>query len=177
MSKKVTVISASPRKNGNSDLLCDSFIKGAIESGHKVTKIRLQEKNINPCLACYACRKSKTCIQKDDIESITQQLIDADVIVLATPVYFYSMNAQLKIMIDRCLPCYNDIRNKDFYFIATAADSKKEMVRTMEAMEGFTDCLPGAKVKGYIYGHGVYQKGEVNHTKTINEAYIYGLNI
>lgn len=176
MSKKVLIISASPRKNGNSDLLCESFKQGALDAGHEVTKIRLQEKKINYCLACYGCRGTKKCVLNDDMEEIIAQLIASDVIVLATPVYFYSMNAQLKAMIDRCLPAYNDIKNKDFYFIATAADSKGAMVRTMEAMEGFTDCLPGAVVKAKIYGEGVYQKGEINNTNKIKEVYKYGKN-
>lgn len=101
---KVLVISSSHRIGGNSDLLCDQFLIGAQEAGHNVEKINLRHKNISPCFGCYACVKSSKCVQKDDMEEILEKLIDADVIVLATPVYFYSINSQLKTMIDRCLP-------------------------------------------------------------------------
>lgn len=76
--------------------------------------------------------------------------------------YFYSMDGQLKTMIDRTLPRYTEIRDKDVYFIATAAAGRRSMERTMDALRGFTDCLSGAVVKGEIYGEGVYQKGEVD---------------
>lgn len=101
---KVLAISASPRKGGNSDVLCDQFLKGAAEAGNEIKKIALGQVNISPCAACYGCSKSHRCVKKDDMSQILQELIDADVIVLATPVYFYSMDAQMKIMIDRCLP-------------------------------------------------------------------------
>ena len=113
MSKKVLILSASPRKGGNSDLLCDQFAKGAEEAGHQVEKIRVQEKKISPCLACYGCRGTGTCVQKDDMAAILDKMVEADVLVLATPVYFYSMDGQLKTLIDRTLPRYTEIRDKE----------------------------------------------------------------
>ena len=171
MTKKVLILSASPRKGGNSDLLCDQFAKGAEEAGHQVEKIWVQEKKISPCLACYGCRGTGVCVQKDDMANILDKMVQADVLVLATPVYFYSMDGQLKTLIDRTLPRYTEIRDKEVYFIATAAAGRGAMERTVDAMRGFTDCLPGAKVKGTVYGSGVYQKGEVMDTKAFQEAY------
>lgn len=176
MSKKVLILSASPRKGGNSDLLCDQFAKGAEEARHQVEKIRVQERTIASCMACYACRNSGVCVQKDDMAAILEKMVQADVLVLATPVYFYSMDGQLKTLIDRTLPRYTEIRNKEVYFIATAAAGKGAMERTMDALRGFTDCLPGAQVKGAIYGSGVYQKGEVLETMALQEAYRAGKN-
>ena len=95
---------------------------------------------------------------------LLKKMIAADVIVLATLVYFYSMDGQVKTMIDRTLPRYTEIQDKDFYFIATAAAGAGAIRRTMDALEGFTDCLPGANVKGRILGGGVYQKGEVKNS-------------
>ncbi len=174
MNKKVLIISGSPRKNGNSDILCEQFKKGAEETGNKVEKIFLHQLKIGHCMACYGCRDTKTCVQKDDMEELLEKMVEADVLVLATPVYFYSMDGLLKTMIDRTLPRYTEIRNKDVYFIATAAAGKHLMERTKEALEGFTDCLPGAKVKAEIYGEGVYQKGEVENTPAYIEAYEAG---
>ena len=95
MSKKVVIISGSPRKNGNSDTLCNQFQRGCQDSGHQVSKITLRDKQIGFCRACYACRKTGECFQKDDAFYIMQEMCEADVIVLATPVYFYSISGQV----------------------------------------------------------------------------------
>ena len=174
MSKKILIISASPRKGGNSDILCDRFMQGAEEAGNTVEKVFLRDLKIGYCMACYGCRGTKKCVQKDDMEELLSRMIEADVVVLATPVYFYSMDGQLKTMIDRTLPRYTEIRDKDVYLIATAAAGERFMHRTMEAMKGFTDCLPGAKVREEIYGEGVYQKGEVENTPAYKKAYVAG---
>ena len=177
MSKSVLVLLGSPRKNGNSEVICNSFMKGAKEAGHKTEKIFLQGKEILPCRACYACKETRKCIINDDMYEIINKMIQADVIVLATPVYFYSLSGQIKTMIDRTLPRYTEIANKDFYFVATAAAGKSSMDRTMDALRGFTDCLPNAKVKGYIYGSGLYEKGEAEATLYTQSAYEMGKNI
>ncbi len=97
MSKKVLILSGSPRKGGNSDLLCDEFMRGAIDVGNTVAKVRVAEKKIAPCLGCYYCAKNGgKCVQPDDMAELLQKMIDADVLVLASPVYFYSICAQLK---------------------------------------------------------------------------------
>ena len=85
MGKKVLILSGSPRKGGNSDLLCDEFMRGAMESGNEVEKIRVASKKIAPCSACYYCKNSGECVHKDDMAEILQKMIDADVLVLASP--------------------------------------------------------------------------------------------
>lgn len=172
--KKVLILSASPRIGGNSDILCDRFADGAKENGYSIEKIYINQKNISHCIACYYCKKNKCCFQNDDMEEILEKILNAHIIVLATPVYFYSMNGQLKTLIDRTLPKYTEIKNKDFYFIATAADSQKAMERTIDSMRGFTDYLSNCKVKGVIYGSGAYLPGEVKESKAYNEAYLLG---
>lgn len=176
MKKKVFIVSASPRKNGNSELLCEQFAKGATEAGHEIETIRLHDKSIHFCIACDVCKQSGVCFQQDDMKDIIQKLIQADVIVLSTPVYFYSMAAQLKTMIDRTLPQYLDIKNKDFYFIATAADGKANIERTIDSMRGFTDCLPKAKVKGVIYGDHAWKIGEILDNTAMRDALQLGKN-
>lgn len=174
MSKRVLIISGSPRKGGNSDLLCEQFMKGALESGNEVEKVFLHDLEIRHCRACYGCRGTKKCVQKDDMDALLDKMINADVLVLATSVYFYSMDGMLKTMIDRTLPRYTEIREKEVYLIATAAAAEPFMKRTMDALEGFTDCLPGAKVRQRIYGSGVYQKGEVKEKPVYQRAYTAG---
>lgn len=176
MSKKVLVLSASPRRGGNSDLLCDQFILGAKESGNQVEKIFLRDKEINYCLACDTCQgNGGNCVQKDDMIEVLDKIIAADVIVMATPVYFYTMNGQIKTLIDRTYSRYLAIKNKEMYFIMTAADSKKQALeRTLEGFRGFTSCLEGAKEKGAIYGAGAWNIGDIKESKAMNQAYEMG---
>lgn len=175
--KKILVLSASPRQGGNSDTLCDQLIKGAKEVGHETEKIDVHHQKIGFCMACYACKKTGQCVQKDDMDIILEKMVNSDVIVLSTPVYFYSMDGQLKTFIDRTLPRYTEIKNKDFYFIATAAAKKEAMERTINSMRGFTDCCPGSKVKGIIYGAGAWQLGDIQGNQAMEEAYHLGRQI
>ena len=178
MSKKVLILSGSPRKGGNSDILCDEFMKGAEDSGNTVEKIRVAEKKIGYCRGCYACKRTGICAIKDDMAEILQKMIDADVIVLASPVYFYSIDAQLKAVIDRTVARWLEVKNKEFYYIMTAADGEKESLETtLACFRGYADCVEGAKEMGVIYGTGVYEKGEVKATKAMKEAYEMGLKL
>jgi len=178
MSKKVLILSGSPRRKGNSDLLCDEFARGAMESGNSVEKIILGTKKINFCLACDSCRKTGVCAQKDDMKEILDKMLAADVIVMATPVYFYSINGQMKTCIDRTVPQYMNISNKKFYFIITAWDPEKaHFERTVECFRGFTECLDGAVEKGIVYGLGVEKKGDVKTTPAMKQAYDYGKGV
>ncbi len=176
--KKVLILSGSPRKGGNSDLLCDEFMRGAIESGNEVTKINVAEKKIAPCIGCYACNESGKCIHKDDMAEILQAMIDSDVLVLASPVYFYSIDAQLKALIDRTVARWLEVRDKEFYYIATCADKEKSSLETTIAcFRGYADCVEGAREMGIIYGTGAYEKGEIKNTPAFNEAYEMGKSV
>lgn len=179
MSKNVLILSGTPRKNGNSEILCNEFQKGAEEAGNYVKRVNLREKEIHYCKGCGVCNSTHKCVQKDDMAEILDQMVQADVIVMATPVYFYTMDAQMKTLIDRTVPRYTEITNKDFYFIVTAADTKKaNMERTLEGFRGFTeDCLDGAVEKGIIYGVGAWQKGDIEKTPAMKEAYKMGKTI
>lgn len=179
MSKNVLIISASPRRGGNSDTLCDRFMQGAQENGHAVEKVFLKDHTIHYCTGCGYCHTHHVCSLKDDMAALIDKMLEADVIVLATPVYFYCMDAQMKTLIDRTTPRYTDMKNKDFYFILTAADTdKNSLERTMEAFRGFTeDCLENAREADVIYGVGAWHKGEILDTSAYNEAYEMGLRV
>ena len=178
MTKKILILSGSPRKQGNSDLLCDEFMRGALEAGHTVEKIRVQEKKVAYCTACYACRDTGNCAIKDDMAEIMEKMIACDVMVLASPVYFYSIDAQLKAVIDRSVCRWTEVKNKEMYYIMTAADGEKEsMDTTLACFRGYADCVEGAVEKGIIYGTGVYHAGEIKDTKCMQEAYMMGKNI
>ncbi len=179
MSKKVLILSASFRKGGNSDTLCDRFAEGARAAGNEVEKIFLNSKKIGYCRGCGVCNTTHRCVQKDDMEEILNKMIENDVIVMATPVYFYTMNGQMKTLIDRTVPRYEEIRNKDFYFIVAAADDNRaNMEKTLEGFRGFTeDCLEGAHEKGVVYGTGAWQVGDIKSSPAMDEAYEMGRTI
>ena len=102
MSKKVLILSGSPRKGGNSDILCDEFARGAQETGNEVEKIRVASKKIAGCLGCQYCFTHEgTCVQKDDMADVIESLKDADMVVFASPIYWFDITAQEKAAIDR----------------------------------------------------------------------------
>ncbi len=176
--KKVLVISSSPRRNGNSDTLCNAFMKGAEEAGNTVEKIFLGDKKIHYCTGCGVCTEGRPCPQKDDAASILEKMIASDVIVLGTPVYFYAMSAQLKTLIDRCCGPYTKIRDKEFYFIATAAEEGGEFIgHVFDNLQGFLDCLPNPVVKGKILCGGVWKAGEVQNKPELKEAFEMGRGV
>lgn len=179
MSKRVLVLSASPRLGGNSDTLCDQVVLGAKSVGHQAEKIFLRDKKIEHCLACDSCKaNSGTCMHNDDMPAILAKMISADVLVLATPVYFYTMNGQMKTLIDRVYPKYTEVSNKDVYFIVTAADgSKQVMERTIEEFRGFTSCLDGIVEKGIVYAVGAWNVGDIKGRPAMKQAYEFGKNI
>ena len=179
MTKKVLILSASPRKGGNSDLLCDQFLQGAKEAGHEAEKIFLRDKKINYCTGCGTCQSNGgKCIQKDDMAEILDKMIAADVIVMATPVYFYTMNGQMKTLIDRTVSRYTVISDKEMYFIIAAADGRKQaMERTLDGFRGFTSCLSGAREQGIIYGTGAWKMGDIKGSKAMTQAYEMGRKV
>lgn len=179
MNKKVLLLSSSPRKGGNSDILCDEFLHGALETENEVEKIFLREKKINYCTGCSVCSlHGRPCPQKDDAVEIIDKMLAADVIVMATPVYFYTLSAQMKTLIDRCCGLYTQMNNKEFYFIVTAAeDDRQKMFRTIDTFQGFLDCLESPVIKGVVYGLGVWHVGEIKDKPAMKEAYEMGRNL
>ena len=179
MKKTVLVLSSSPRRGGNSDLLCDQFMLGMKETGHHAEKLLLRDLKINYCTGCGTCFEGKKpCPQKDDMAGVLDKMIAADVIVMATPVYFYTMCGQMKTLIDRVCSRYTEVRNKEFYFILTAADtSKPALERTVEEFRGFTSCLDGAKEKGIVYGTGAWKIGDIKASEAMKQAHEMGKTI
>lgn len=178
MVKNLLVISSSPRIGGNSDLLSDQFIKGARESGHNVEKINFSNKNINYCIGCLKCQINHECIQKDDMAEILDKMIKADVIVFATPIYFFSMCAQMKTIIDRTTPRYNEISGKDFYYLLTASiDNEKYLKPIVREFNVFLDCLKNPNQKGIVYGIGSSEVGDIKNKDSYKQAYDLGKNI
>ena len=154
-------------------------MRGAIEAGNYAEKIFLKDKKINYCTGCGVCNGTQKCVQRDDMTEIAEKMIKADVIVLASPVYFYTISAQLKTMIDRLNFCYTLISNKEFYYILAAADEEKQSLeRAVEGLRGFTNCcLENPVEKGIIYGAGLWNVGEAKNSEYMKQAYEMGQNV
>ena len=181
MSKNVLVISSSPRKGGNSDLLCDQFIKGAQEAGHHTEKISLREQKINYCTGCGVCNDTHRCVQKDDMGEIHEAIAAADVVVLASPLYFYSWSAQIKPVWDRLLPFYGenskiDLRGKKAVLVTAAGDDDTACFGGLRESFRLGCGYTKWEIAGEIYAPGMYPKDAVatGGRKYIEEAYELG---
>lgn len=179
MNKKIVVICSSPRKGGNSEILADMFIKGALEAGHLVEKVRLADYQIGYCKACYYCREHLACCQKDDVNPLMEKLLAADVVVFATPVYFFEMSGQLKVFLDRTMPVYfSEYHFHDVYLLATSLEeAKTSMDGAIKGVQGWIDCFEGSRLAGIVYGTGAGLPGTVKETEAVREAYELGSKI
>lgn len=176
MNKKVLIISTSPRKNGNSEALADAFLNGAKDGGNTTEKISLYDKTLGFCKGCLACQKTGRCVIHDDADTIAQKMLTADVLVFATPIYYYEMSGQMKTMLDRANPLYPaDYSFRDVYFLSTAADDEESAsTRAVSGFEGWIECFPKARLAGTIFAGGVNGVGEIDGHSALEKAYEMG---
>ena len=179
MSKNVLIVSSSPRKGGNSETLAASFAKGAEEIGHKVETVYLREKKYGFCKGCLACLKVGHCVINDDAVEIAARMHDADVLVFATPVYYYSVSGQLKTMLDRANPLFDsDYAFTKAYLLATAAEDGEETVEgTVKAVQGWVDCFERCELAGTVFAGGVTDVGEIAGHPALEKAHQMGKEI
>lgn len=179
MNKKVLIISSSLRKNSNSEMLADEFMRGAKEAGHQAEKVSLRHQRIGFCKGCLACQKTGHCVIKDDAAEIAQKMLTADVIAFATPIYYYEMSGQMKTMLDRANPLFpSDYAFRDIYLLTTAADSDEDaMEGARKGLEGWIACFEKAKLAGAVFAGGVDAPGEVKEHPALEKAYQMGQNI
>lgn len=176
MSKQILIISTSPRENGNSETLANQFAQGAKEVGHNVEKIVLYNKSIGFCKGCLACQKNKGCVIKDDVQDILEKLLDADVVVFATPIYFYEMSGQMKTLLDRTNPLFPvQYKFRDIYLLATAADhDENSMDGAIYGLQGWISCFSKTKLAGIVRSVGA---DSYNSPQALQEAYNMGKSI
>ncbi|WP_303913590.1 flavodoxin family protein [Bacteroides mediterraneensis] len=176
--KRVIVISTSLRTGSNSDMLADRFVEGALQAGHEVEKISLTDKNIQFCRGCLACQKLGKCVIKDDVNDIMQKVLQADVIAWATPIYYYEMSGQMKVLIDRMNAMYTlDYQFREVYLLTTAAEEEPEVPRRAEGgLTGWIDCFPKSRLAGTLFCGGVAGPRSINGNPKLEEAYEMGLH-
>ena len=179
MSKRVLIISSSPRKGGNSETLAAAFAKGAREAGNQVETIYLREKQIGFCKGCLACLKLGHCVIQDDAVEIAAKMHDSDVLAFATPVYYYCVSGQLKTMLDRANPLFGtDYAFTKAYLLATAAEAEPETVEgAVKAVQGWVDCFERCELADTIFAGGVNGIGDIAGHPALDTAYQTGREI
>lgn len=175
----ITVLFASPNKNGSTALLTDSFKKGAEESGHKVNILDVCKMNIRPCIGCIKCGYEGPCVQKDDMQIVRKSLLESDMVVFATPLYYYGMSAQLKTVVDRFCAFNSSLNGKHLKSaLLTVAWNADDW--TFEALESHYKTLVRYiefEDAGEVLGYGCGTPSMTMKSKYPKQAYELGKNI
>lgn len=179
MAKKILIIETSLRANSNSDALAEEFAKGAKSSGNEVEIVSLKGKNIAFCKGCLACQKLGKCVIEDDSSEISRKMLNADVIVWATPIYYYEMSGQMKTLIDRANWLYSaDYAFRDVYLLSAAAEDDDYVdAGAAKGVQGWIDCFEKARFAGKVFAGGVNDGGDIANHKALSEAFELGKSI
>lgn len=178
MNKNILIITSSLREQSNSNLLAEALKKGAEENQNNVEIISLKENRIAPCVGCGSCQVHGECFMKDKLNDILDKVIDSDVLVFASPTYYYSISGTLKNFIDRTYAKFNKIKDKDFYYIGSSADPSKESIDgALETIKGFLRCVDNVNLKGVVYGLNLNNQGDAKNSESLKQAYELGKNI
>lgn len=178
MSKRVLVLTGSPRLGGNTAILAEAFAKGAKEAGHTVTMFDAGQANILPCRACDACNNTGKCILNDDYQKLAPILKETDVIALVSPLYWYDVTAQLKLAIDRFKSFHGDIHIPESVLIMCGAVAEKE--RFDGAVQVYKRITEGSlkwKDRGVVLAASCGPKGAAEGHPAQEEAYQLGLSL
>lgn len=177
MSKRILIISSSFRRGGNSDQLADEFARGAKEAGNEVEKICLADKKIEFCRGCVVCQNTKRCVIHDDMRDVLEKMRNFEVLVFATPIYYYEMSGQMKTFLDRTNPLYTDEYDfRDIYLLTTSADEDlKSIDGAKKGLEGWIYCFEKTSLKGVVHAGGVDKKGDISkYSELLMSAYEMG---
>lgn len=173
---KIILLEGSPNRHGSSNMLAEHFKRGAEETGHSVEIIDTAHADIHPCTGCIHCGYEGPCVQKDDVENIRKKILDADMLVFVTPLYYYGMSAQLKTMIDRFCAFNSSIQRKHMKSaLLTAAWNSDDW--TFEALEAHYKTLVrylNLKDAGMVLGYGCGTPAMTERSIFPQQAYSLG---
>lgn len=175
------LIMIGAKKNGNTDKLAKRFAEGALSAGHAVNTEYLFDKDIHGCIDCQTCQKNGgVCVWQDDVPEILDKLIASDIVVFASPVYFFSISAQLKMFMDRAYAKMIQISDKKCYLLTTAAgpssDYANNFQRVAEPILGWLNCFENME---FVKTISEYDTGsvEISDSKACTEAFLAGKEI
>lgn len=176
-STNIAVLESSPHKNGASNTLADFFIRGAIEAGHTVQVIDVARLNIRPCQGCYQGKAGGHCILRDDMRQVEDALTSTDLVVYVTPIYFYGMSAQLKIVVDRLHCFYAKLRGKKSLLLATAWRTDDQVMIYLKSLYmGLVEYL-GYQSLGTIMDRGCGSPETIRDSPYAVQAYNLGKSL
>lgn len=173
---KIVILQGSPNRDGSTNLLVESFSKGAREKGHEVKRFDVAKMNINSCGGCVACGYEGPCVMKDDNEIIKKEILSSDMLVFATPLYYYGFTSQIKRVIDRFCSYNSSLHSKKLKSVLLAVawnsedwtfDALKTHYETLVRYCHFED-------KGMILGYGCGTPSMTNNSKFVKDAYELG---
>ena len=176
---KIVVLTGSPRRNGNTSHLAGQFIKGAEEAGHEVYRFDCAQRKVSPCIACNRCGMNGTCIFNDDFAELRPHLVAADMVVLATPMYYFGFSSQLKTVIDRFYALNGQIKRASkqaAFLMAYANTDPKEAEPMISHYHTLLNYL-GWEDRGMVVTPGMWPTGAVNSTEYSRKAYELGRNL
>lgn len=175
----IVVLSGSMRRGGNTDILVHSFVKGA-EKNNNIEVLSVADLKVNPCIGCNSCfdREDNSCFQKDDMNIVYERLAKADMIVIASPVYFYGISAELKAIVDRLhTPFRNTFKVKKLALLLVAAATIPTVFDAIEVQYKLILDFFKLEDAGKVMVSGVKDKGDINNNKALEEAYNLGLSL
>ncbi len=172
---KILVLTGSPRLNGNSCALASSFIEGAREAGHSVFRFDAGTADVHPCTGCNSCGMDGPCIFTDDFEKVRENILDADLVAFATPMYYFGFSAQLKAVIDRFYSINGAIhvRKKAVLLMTYANNSRHDESPIRTHYDVLLDYM-GWKDAGQVIAPGMWPAGAIQGTRYLKEAYDLG---
>lgn len=176
---KIVILVGSMRKGGNTDLLAQSFAEGASKN-NIVELVSVADYSINPCIGCNSCftRENNLCFQNDDMTEIYDKLRNADIVAIASPVYFYGISAQLKAVIDRLhTPMRNEFHIKKLALLLVGAATLPELFDPIKMQYQLILNFFHLEDVGMVLVRGVKDKGDIMKTEALKEAYNFGLSI
>ena len=172
----ILILQGSPNVKGSTAVLADEFTRGAREAGHTVTRVDVARLDIAPCTGCVACGYEGPCVQHDDMDGLRKQILAADMLVLATPLYYYGMTAQLKTVIDRFCSANSSITGRRLRSaLLTVAWNADDW--TFDALEAHYDTLVrylSLRDCGRVLGYGCGSVGMTRRSRFPQEAYELG---
>ena len=184
---KIAAIYGSPRRKGNTATLLSRAVQGARDSGARVEEIVLRDLKISPCLEIYACKKDGRCAIKDDFHPVVDQILSAKGLMLASPIFFYTVSAHTKILMDRCQSLWVKKywidkvpfgqwapKRKGFFISVGATKGKKLFDGTLLTVKYFFDVLDTELSRSLLYRELDFEGDVLKHPEYLEEAYLAG---
>jgi multimeric flavodoxin WrbA len=185
--KKILAIYGSPRRKGNTTLLLNHAVQGALDTGARVEKIVLRDLKMSPCLEIYGCKETGRCVIQDDFQEVYDQLLACHGVMLASPIFFYTVSAHTKILMDRCQSLWvkkywinkipygqSNPKRKGLFISVGATKGKRLFEGTLLTLKYFFDILDAKLWKALLYRELDFEGDVLKHPECLQEAYETG---